>query len=106
LVVPDPFSGLYVQADQAIGKQVIAGPLPSVHVAAGGFDRNVNVTQLFITCDAAPRPGIAREFPGILSARVLPPRLDAKLAGLWNRMERPDQLARADIVAANITRRI
>ena len=106
LVVPHALAGFRVQAHDAVGEQVRARTLAAVGIAAGRFDRNVDVAELFIAGQRSPRAGVAGELPGILAAVVLAPGLDAEFAGLRNGVEGPQQLAGVDVIAANVARRV
>ena len=89
LVVPHAFARLALDADQRVRKQIVARPMPAVHVAGRTRERQIRVAEFFV--DADERPQI--RMPGVLP-RVVLPRIDTKLAGSRNDMKGPAQLAR------------
>ena len=48
LVVPLPLPGLQIDADQALGEQVVAGTMAAVEVGRGRLDRQVDEAELFV----------------------------------------------------------
>ena len=99
--MPEPFAGFGVETDEAVREEIVAGVGASVVVAGGHFNRNINVTELFIGSEGRPGPGVAGEFPGITGPGVV-----AEFARLRNGMEGPDELAGVDIVAADVARNV
>jgi len=99
LEMPDPFAGLRVEAQQAVGEQVVAGAFAAVPVVGGAARRHVDVAELLVDAHRRPRLAAAGVFPG-----VLVPRLDTILAGARHDVELPAQRAGLDVVAADITR--
>ena len=61
LEMPHAFAGLRVEADEAFGKQVLAGPRAAVVVAGSRFERQVDVPKLLVRADERPDAAV----PGI-----------------------------------------
>ncbi len=101
LLMPHAFARSRVEADEAAGEQVVAGSVAAVKVARRRFDRQVEVAELFVSGKWRPHGRVAGVRPGIVQPGVV-----AELAGLRNRVKRPEPLARADVEAANITLRV
>src|SRR5262249_47976760 len=66
------------------------------------FDGDVHVAELFVAGERPPCAGVAGELPGVVTLVVLAPCFDAEFPGLGNGVEGPEQLACADIVAADV----
>ena len=64
LVIPDALAGLRIETNEAVGKQIGAGALAAVSIAAGRFDRNVDVAEFFVAGEGSPGAGVAGELPG------------------------------------------
>jgi hypothetical protein len=92
LVVPLPLPGFQIDADQAFGKQVVAGTMAAVEVRRGRLDRQVNEAELFVRGDLRPDADVA-----VVGPRLLLPGVVAELAWTGNRVERPQQLAGAHV---------
>ena len=92
LEMPSAFTGLCIDGDQALTKQVIPGPVAAPEIVGGCFHRQVHQSQLRIGAHHRPDTGITGAAPGFFS-----PALDAKLSGLGYGMESPHGLARADV---------
>ena len=59
LEVPHPLAGLDVERDDRVGEQVVAGAVAAVVDAGGRRQRHVDVAQLGVARDAAPRRQVA-----------------------------------------------
>ena len=100
LKVPDPLARSGVERDERVGVQVVAGPVAAVVRGGRRRDLDVDVAELLVGRQAAPRPEVARVLP-----RAVAPGLVARLARPRHDVERPQPAARADVVAAHILRR-
>ena len=96
LEVPHAAAGLALEAEQALGEQVVARPVPAVPVVGRRGGRQVGVAQLLVGRPDGPR--VARA--GVLPRAVLP-RLVAELARTRNGVERPPELAGDGVEAAD-----
>ena len=101
LVVPDALAGLQIDGDEAFAEQVVAGTMAAVVVAGRDLDRQIGDAELLVDGHLRPDAGIAGVGP-----RVLEPRVVAELAGARNRVEDPQPLAGARVVAANVALRV
>ena len=97
LEVPDALAGLQIDGDEALGEQVVAGPMAAEVVAGRDLDRQVRDAELLVDGDLRPHAGVAGVLP-----RLLEPRVVAELAGLRNGVEDPQPLAGARVVAADV----
>ena len=93
--------GARVQADQAVGEEIVAETVSAIEIAGGHFHRDVNIAQFFVAAERSPRAGVAGIFPGVFL-----PRFVAELAGMGNRAEGPQSLAGADVEAADVARHV
>jgi hypothetical protein len=100
LEVPHAPAGLRIETHDAFGEQVVAGPRPAVVVARRFFERHVHVAKLFVAADQ--RPGAA--VPGV-GPRVVEPRLVAELTLARHDVKRPQHLAGAHVVSADVVGR-
>ena len=96
LETPDAAPGLDLEADQALGEEVVAGPMAAVEVGRHGVGRQIDVAQFGVGAHRRPH----RDLAGI-APRVALPAVVAVLARLRHRVERPQQLAGAHVVAAH-----
>ena len=97
LEVPVAFAGVEVEADDAVGEQIVARTMTAVVVTGRHFRGEVHAIRSFVDRDGAPVAGVARVRP-----RIVQPRVVAFLAGLRNRVEDPEALARAHVVSADV----
>ncbi len=97
LVVPLALAGLQIDGDERLGKQIVARAIGAKIVAGRALNRKICDLQLRVDADLSPGARIAGVGP-----RVFQPRFVAKLAGLWNRVEDPQPLARAHVESANV----
>ena len=97
LKVPIALACVEVEADDAVGEQVRARPMTAVVVAGRHLGGEIHAIRRFIDRDRAPVAGVAGVGP-----RVVLPRLVAFFAGLRNRVEDPEALAGAHVVAADV----
>src|SRR5262245_37418405 len=97
LEIPVPLSGVEVEADDAVGKEVGAGPMAPVVVAGRHLGGEIHSIGGLVDGDGAPVAGVARVRPGIGF-----PRLVALLTWLRNRVEDPETLAGARIETAHV----
>ena len=80
-----------------LGEEVVAGAVAAEIVPGGVFGCQEHAIQLFVDRDRPPVAGIAGVRPGIVLPCVV-----AGLAGLGNRVEDPQALARPHVVASNV----
>ena len=102
LEVPDTLAGLGIETEQRFGEQVgartLTAPVVATHRARGG----VHEPPLLIECQGSPHVGVAHRLP-----RSVTPGIGAELLGrLWNRVEDPGALARADVERLNRSGRV
>ena len=97
LEVPVALAGIEIEADDGARKEIGAGTMAAEVVAGGVFGREIHAVQLFVDRDRRPVAGVARVRP-----RIVLPRVVAELAGLRNRVEDPQTLAGAHVVAADV----
>ena len=88
LEVPLALAGLQIDADQGVAEQIVAGPMAAVEVRRRIFDGQVYEARFFVDGDLRPNARVAVDRP-----RFVFPRVVAELAGLRNRVERPQELA-------------
>ena len=99
LEVPYPLAGGGVEGHKTIRKEVVPGPVAAVDHPGGCGQRHVDVPQLLIGGQAAPRPEIAR-----VGARAVAPGVGPELSGTRNDVERPEQLSGTHVEAADVLR--
>ena len=92
LIVPDPFAGRAPDAHERVGEDVVAKPVPAVHVAGRRRQRQVGEPLLLVGADERPQIGVAAVRPGVVL-----PGLAADFARTRNRIELPSRLAGADV---------
>ncbi len=100
LEVPDALTGIRIQAEKALGVNVVAVTHTTPVVVRGGRRGQVDITQLVIGGHHRPDVGIARLFP-----RLVFPGLVELLPWTRNRMKAPLELSRMRIVRPYVTRR-
>ena len=98
LVVPQSLTGRGIHGDEALGKQVVAQPMPAVPVVRRRADRQIDDSEFEVGAHDGPHVGVAGVGPGVIL-----PRLDAVLVSLRNRVESPHLLTGTDIVGPNVT---
>src|SRR5262249_19075925 len=79
-------------------EQVVAGPMAAVVVRRRIFDGEVDEPGFLIDRNLRPDASVAVDRP-----RFVLPRVVAELAGTWNGVERPEQLAGPDVERAHET---
>ena len=97
LVVPDPFAGPDVEADDALGEEVVARPVAAVPVVGGDLGRQVEVAQLLVDRELRPDAGVAGVAP-----RLVFPGLDPEVVSLRHDVEDPEPLAGPRVVSADV----
>src|SRR3954453_8556618 len=100
LKIPDPLSGLSLQRNQTIGKKVVANAIRPIKVERGRARGHVENARLGIESHACPVVGAPAGLPCSSGPAVI-----AVFAGMRNRVEAPAELACANLVSANVTRR-
>ena len=95
--MPDALARFHVDADDGLREEVVAGPVPAVHVVGGRRGRHVDVAELLVGGEERPDRRVAAELPGAVT-----PGLRAVLARLRNGVEDPLELAGADIEGAHV----
>ena len=97
LVIPDHFAGTGVEADEAIGEEIVACASAAVEIAGGHFDGEINEAEFLIAAERRPGARVAGVFP-----RIVIPRFVASFAVLRDGVERPEFFSCADVEAANV----
>src|SRR5262249_6903716 len=100
LEMPDTFASLRVEADDALGKQVVAGPRAAVVVARGFFGRQIDVAEFLVRGEQRPDAAVAR-----VRGRSVEPRVLAELTGPRNDVEGPQMFAGLRVEAADVVGR-
>ena len=100
LEVPDALAGFGVEAEQALGVDVGAGPVAAPKIAGRRRRGDVYVAELLVAGHRSPDVGAANPLPG-----VVVPRLGELLALPRNRVEPPLRLAGTDVVGAHVAGR-
>ena len=75
LEMPLALAGLQIDADEALGEQVVAGTMAAVVIGRRRFDRQVDQAEIFVDGDLRPDAGVAVGRP-----RLVLPRVVAELA--------------------------
>src|SRR6516164_10103199 len=101
LVVPLALAGLQIDADDALGEEVVTGTMAAVVIGSRRFDRQIHEAEFLVDRDLCPDAVVA-----IGSPRVSFPRIAAELAGARNGVERPEQLTASDIERADQALRV
>ena len=106
LKVPDAFAGPGVETDQALGEQVVTGPVSAVVVVGRCGERQVDVAQLLVGARPGPHVRVAGVLPRCtVLIRAGEPGLVARLALLGHRVEKPELLAGPDVEPPDIAGR-
>ena len=92
LIVPHSLAVRAPHAHERVGEEVVARPMPSVHVARRRGQRKVGEPCPFVDADQRPQVGVAAVRPGVVL-----PCLAADLAGTRYRIEPPARLAGAHV---------
>src|SRR5690606_12232002 len=100
LEVPEPLARAHVERDETVAEQIRADAIRAVIVVGRRAERDIDDAALDVERHLAPRVDAADVEPGVLRPRVV-----AELAGLRTSVESPDELARHDVVRADVTRR-
>ena len=100
LVVPDAAARPGVEADQAVGEQVVALPVAAVEVVRRRADGQVDIAELRVGSHRRPHVRSA----DALGGAVLPGRV-AELPRSRHGVEGPQELSGSGVVAADIARR-
>ena len=77
LEMPLARAGLQIDADEAFGEEIVAGPVAAVEVGRWRLDRQIDEAELFVDGDLRPHADVAVGGP-----RLVLPRVVAELAGL------------------------
>ena len=101
LEVPDTLAGLDVEADDALGVDVVAEALAAVVVVRRRRQRDVDVAEFLVGGEHGPGVGVALHAPGFVL-----PGLGERLALLRDGVEAPLELAGADVVRPDVARRV
>ena len=96
LEMPLPLSCSQIDANEALGKQVVPGAVAAVVIRGGRLHRQVDQAQILIDRDLRPHAGVAVDRP-----RISLPRVVAELTGQRDGVERPQQLSGAHIERAH-----
>ena len=96
LEVPFPLAGFQIERDEALAEEAAARPVAAVIVAGRQLHRQEHHAELFVDSHLRPHARVARVGPGVFFPRVV-----AELARERNRVENPQPLAGARVVAAD-----
>ena len=96
LKMPFTLAGLEIDADQAVGKEIIAGAMASVKIGTRRFDGQVGKAKVFVYRHLGPHTGVAVDGPGFIEPAVI-----AEFAGPRNGVELPKLFAGMDIEGKN-----
>ena len=97
LEVPLAHARLQVNGHQRFGKQVVAGAVATVLVNRGRLDRQVDDAGFGVRGDLRPHAVVTG-----VAGRLVLPRVEAELAAAGDALERPQQLAGADVKRAGL----
>ena len=97
LEMPQPLARARVEREQAIGEEVRAVPIGAVEVVRRRAGRDVDDAPVLVDRHLTPVVRAADVLVGVFR-----PRLVAELSGLRNGVKLPDELARDDVVGADI----
>ena len=100
LIMPDSFTRLGIQCDQAIRKQIIANPVRTVKVKHGGTGGNVYDSTFDINRHAGPVVGCTGGLP-----RIFGPGVVSRLARTRDGMKGPAQLPGSHVKCPYVTGR-
>src|SRR5947209_5657720 len=92
LEVPHALARLRFNANEALSKEPRSGTMPAVRVVCGTRDGHIDVVELRVIRHAGPHIRVSAVFRRSFVPRVVP-----VLAIVRDRVEGPEQLARADI---------
>ena len=98
LVVPLALTGFQIERDEALAEQTIPRTMTAVVIAGRQLHRKKHGVRLFVDRHLRPDAGVPRIRP-----RIFFPRVVAEFTGLRNRVEDPQTLSRACVVAADET---
>ncbi len=94
LIVPDALSRLDVEAEEALGEEIVPGAVAAVVVRRGSVEGNVEVAELLVGAHERPDADLSRERPGVFR-----PGFVSELSRLRYGVELPLQLSGARIEA-------
>ena len=98
LVVPDPFTGFDIEADQTAREKIVPRPRTAPNIVGAGFDVQVNVAQFGVDRKRSPDTGV----PGVVG-RPIQPGVVAELARARNGVESPFSFAGHHVERQNVT---
>ena len=97
LEVPDALARSGIQADEALGEEVVARAVPAIVIVSRGAHWQIDITQFGIGAHQGPDVGVAGVFP-----RAVFPGLVAKGTFLWDGFKDPLLGTSAHVEAAHI----
>ena len=97
LEMPDALAGLGVDADDALGEQVVPMPHPAVPVVGRRAGREIDVAELLVDGHRSPDVRVSAVAP-----RLVLPGIRPELVALRNGVEDPLHLAGARVEAAHV----
>ena len=100
LEIPHDLARARVHAHEALRIEVVARAMAPVVIARPRLHRQIDVAQVEIRRERRPDGGV----PGVVPGSVFP-RLVAGIAGLRDRVEGPELLARPRVESPHVTRR-
>src|SRR5262249_18157068 len=95
--MPDSFSRLSVQSNQAIREKIVSKPVAAIKIKCRRPRRRVDNAALSIERHARPVVRPPAVLPGVLR-----PSLVTRLTRMGNRMERPAKLSGADRISSYV----
>ena len=97
LKMPDSLARLGVECDETVRKQVVTRTVSTVVRSGGRRERHIDIAQLEVGTETAPRTEVARR-----RQRAVAPGLGPKFTWPRHDVERPSELTRANIVATDV----
>src|SRR5580704_240610 len=101
LIVPLTNASRRVEADNTLGKEIVARPAPSEKIVARRAHGQVQEPAGHIETHRRPHVGVSGELPGVRAPGLVP-----EILGLRYRVKTPNLLASVRIKGANVARRI
>src|SRR5437773_12469397 len=97
LKIPDSFACLSIQSNQAICEEIVAGAVAAVEIKGGRARWNMDNSALGVERHPGPIVRCAGGRPGVFGPSAIP-----NLPGMRRSVNRPSQLARANVEGTNV----